>query len=733
MTEYDYPFHRMSGDCQEAVEHYRDALQELKSNPEDRDCLANAGQQLQNIRNFASRMRVPKLGQVANILEDVLAGVSAGRLRFDGDLAGLLVGAGDLFDQYLRTREVPSDQTAEIMKEIESLLFTNIGGETAQLDMEPLLPEFIASARDNVDNINRGLLSLEKEPSDRGALQGVYRSAHSLKGSALTMGFVRMGGLAHQMEDVLRELQKGQLRVAGDLCDALFEANDTLSLMLDTLAVNKRMKVDVEPKVKRLAGLLTSVQDNEECSEPEPVEEENQVRCGAGKNIDTRPTIPPMDTVRVSTAKLDELVNLADEACIAQNRLASEIDSLRRISARWQRSRREENRSLRLAETCSKNKIRPTSELAELGDSLDKAGRRLQEAAENASRHIKTLQLRSMEARMLPLALVFSTLPRVVRDLSRQFSKQVSFEVEGAETTIDKLVLEQIGDPLIHLVRNALDHGIEVPEVRRRYGKSETGRIHLQAKQERGKVLVTLRDDGRGINHHRLKEAAIEKGVVHQQQIESWNPAQLMELVFLPGLTTSALVSDISGRGVGLDVVRTNVARLGGQVEVASRMGHGTTFVMSLPLTLATAHALMIQCAGETLAIPISSVANSLQVSSSEIRAVRGGHAILSRGEMIPLRSLAAALGWDEPTGDPLGGGRAMLVVLQAGERRAGFVVEDILGEREIVTRELGAHLQEVPYVTGATILGSGEVALILDVPQLLWQQQGAWACSAGS
>jgi two-component system chemotaxis sensor kinase CheA len=599
--------------------------------------------------------------------------------------------------------------------------------------MEPLLPDFIASARDNLDNINRGLLNLEKEPSDRELLQGVYRSAHSLKGSALTMGFVRMGGLAHQMEDVLREMQKGQIRVAGDLCDALFEANDTLSLMLDTLAVTKRMKVDVGPNVKRLAGLLASAQNIEECSEPEPLKGEKHFRATAERSIDTRPTIPPMDTVRVSTAKLDELANLAGEACIAQNRLASEIDSLMRISDRWQRLKREENLSIRLAETCSENKISPSSELAELGDSLDKASRRLKEAAENASRHIKTLQHRSMETRMLPLSLIFDTLPRVVRDLSRQFSKQVDFEVEGAETIIDKLVLEQIGDPLIHLLRNALDHGIEVPEVRRRSGKSETGRIHLHAKQERGRVIVSLRDDGRGINHHRLKEVAIDKGIVDEKEIEGWNVAQLMELVFFPGLSTSGLVSDISGRGVGLDVVRTNVERLRGQIEVTSRMGKGTNFIMSLPLTLATAHALLIDCAGETLAIPISAVAKSLQVCRNEIRPVPGGHAILHRGDMIPLRSLAAALGWDEPAEDPLDVVRPMLVILQSGERRAGFVVEDIFGEQEIVTRDLGAHLQEVSYVAGATLLGSGEVALILDVPQLFWQQQGARACTAGS
>jgi two-component system chemotaxis sensor kinase CheA len=720
MTQDIDLFLTLKEDYREALEHCSDALHRLESNPEDWYYLEGACQQLRRIKGFTNRMNAPKLGQLARFLEDVLAAVTAGRFPFDEDLASLFFKGMDLFVHYLRSGKVRYNETAEVEAEIQPLLFGGVEEEGATQDMEPLLPDFIASARDNVDAINRGLSGLEKEPANGEFLQEVYRNAHSLKGSALTMGFKRMGRLAHHMEDVLRALQKGQLLMTHEVCGALFETNDVFSVMLDSLCVSKRMKVDATSRMKGLAKLLRGFQCEEENTGLESVKEAEQARVVTETGADTTPTISAMDTVRVSTAKLDELVNLVSEAFITKNRLANEISALVSICDRWQRLRRQEKVTLRLTETGSENMVRPVSELLEFGNSLDEISRRLQEAAENTGRHIETLQHRSMEIRMLPLARVFDTLPRAVRDISRQFGKQVNFEVEGGETTVDKRILEQISDPLIHILRNALDHGIESPEVRRRFGKLETGTIHLQAKQEGGKVLVTLRDDGRGIDPHRLKEVATARGLVDHNDIAGWTTAQLLKLIFLPGLSTRRLATNTSGRGVGMDVVRANVEGLNGQVKVTSELGKGTHFIMSLPLTLATVHALMIQCSGEMLAIPTVSVVKTLQVSRSEIRPVRGEHAILHQGEILPVRSLAAALGWDEQNGDSWEGGRAMLAVLQAEERRAGFIVDDILGEQEIVARDLDSRLQEIHFVAGATILGTGEVALILDVPQLL-------------
>jgi chemotaxis protein histidine kinase CheA len=383
MTEDTDLFLTLKDDYREALEHFNDALLRLENDPKDRDSLEKASRQLHNIKGFANRLRAPKLGQLAHIFEDVLVAVAEGSFPFDETLANLLFDGMDLFVQYLRTREVPSDKVAELVEEIEPLLFAAVEEEGAVKDMEPLLPDFIAAARDNVEAINRGLSSLEKEPSNSEVLQEVYRNAHSLKGSAMTMGFERMGKLAHYMEDVLRALQKEHLPVTPEACDALFETNDALSVMLDTLAASKRIKVDAESTMARLASLLSEFQMADRVGGVEPVRSVTEPRTP------TATAAPAMDTVRVPTAKLDELVNLAGEAAIAQIRLNDEVDGLIRIRERWQQMRRHKSFPLLPERIGVESGTSSVGQLAEFYNSLEETSRRLQEAAENTGRHIE--------------------------------------------------------------------------------------------------------------------------------------------------------------------------------------------------------------------------------------------------------------------------------------------------------------------------------------------------------
>ncbi|UCG13607.1 MAG: Hpt domain-containing protein [Deltaproteobacteria bacterium] len=717
MVEERDIFLTLKDDYREALEHLNDALLRLENNPQDHDSLKDAGRQLHNVKGFANRMRAPKLGQLAHLLEEVLASIKQDRIPLDDAVANLLFQAIDIFVHYLRTREVPTETVAPLVEEVEAKLFSVMEEEAAEQDLEALLPDFVAAARDNVEAINQGLYALEKEPSNDDTLREVYRNAHSLKGSALTMGFERMGRLAHRMEDLFRAFQTGHVRVTPDACDALFEANDAISVMLDTTAAGKRMRVNVEISMARMDDFLVeTTSDDSSDLEPEAPPPEPEAS--------TPPVTQPIDTVRVSTSKLDELVNLAGEAVIAQIRLANELGVLANICDSWQRLRLRAIDSFHPAAAESQGDMTLLHRLMELGDHMEQTSLRLQESAEYAGRCTESLQHKSMEIRMLPLALVFDTLPRAVRDLSRQFNKQLDFQVEGAQTTIDKRILEQLGDPLIHLLRNALDHGIESPEVRRQSGKPETATIRLRASQEGDKVILTLEDDGKGIDPRQLKEVAISKGFIKESEVTGWSEVQLLDLIFIPGLSTSALVTDISGRGMGTDVVRANVERLKGQVQVSSDLNKGTRFVISLPLTLATVHALMVCCAGEILAIPTLSVLEIVQAPTDEIKFSQGQRVIMLRGEVVPVRNLARTLGWQERNGEMLVRGRAMFVVLHSGERKAAFLVEELLGEQEIVTKDLGSHLQKVKFVAGATILGSGTVALILDVPQLFLQEQ---------
>ncbi|HYA01739.1 MAG TPA: Hpt domain-containing protein, partial [Syntrophobacteria bacterium] len=327
MTEETDLFLALKEDYQEALERLNEALLLLESEPENRDALGAATRQLHNIKGFANRMGAPKLGQMAHILEDILAGALDGRFPCDDSLADLLFRGLDLFVHYLRTRDVPTDQVASLVEESEGLLFPASEREGVGEDVQKLLPDFVAAARENVGAINQGLFKLEHEPADRETLQEVYRHAHSLKGSALTMGFERMGKLAHRMEDVLRAFQDGSLPVTSDVCDALFETNDALSTMLETVAASKRMKVNVEGTIARLERFLSGLRPGDvrrvskaAIPPPEPV---------------VMPTVAAIATVRVPIGKLDDLVNLAGEAAIGHTRLATAVESLARLRERW--------------------------------------------------------------------------------------------------------------------------------------------------------------------------------------------------------------------------------------------------------------------------------------------------------------------------------------------------------------------------------------------------------------
>jgi two-component system, chemotaxis family, sensor kinase CheA len=715
MPEETDLFLALKEDYQEALERLNEALLLLESEPENRDALGAATRQLHNVKGFANRMGAPKLGQMAHILEDILARALDGRFPFAGDLADLLFRGLDLFVHYLRTRDVPTDQVARLVEESEGLLFPASEREGVGEDVQKLLPDFVAAARENVAAINQGLFKLEHDPADRETLQEVYRHAHSLKGSALTMGFERMGKLAHRMEDVLRAFQDGSLPVTSDICDALFETNDALSTMLETVAASKRMKLNVEGTIAQLERFLSKLQ-------PGDARRTRKATVPPSEPMVTPAVpVPAIDTVRVPIGKLDDLVNLAGEAAIGHTRLATAVESLARLRERWRRFRVGEDLRGQGNGGDGPEAGVAADELVALGRGLEETSRELEEAAESTGRLIESLQHRSMEIRMLPLGIVFGTLPKAVRDLSRQFGKRVDFLLEGTETIIDKRILEQIGDPLIHLLRNALDHGIEMPEERRRLGKPEVGTLLLRARHDGSKVVLTLEDDGQGIDPKLLRETALRRGFLDKREAELWSESQLYDLVFLPGFSTSQIVTDISGRGMGLDVVRTNVEKLKGQVQVTSRLGTGTRFVISLPLTLATIQALLIRCGGEVFAVPMFSVAKTLHLAREAITPIQGKLAIVEEEEVIPVRSLTTALGWQEDE-SVRRSARLMLVVLQAGERKTAFVVEDILGGREIVTKELAGRLHQVRYLAGATILGSGQVALILDVPALVWQ-----------
>ena len=347
---------------------------------------------------------------------------------------------------------------------------------------------------------------------------------------------------------------------------------------------------------------------------------------------------------------------------------------------------------------------------------------RLTDELMETSRHIgritNELQAQIMKARMLPIDQLFTRFPRMVRDLARQAGKQVEFLVEGRETELDRTVIEQISDPLIHLLRNAVDHGIETPEERLKAGKPARGVIRLKASHEENSIVIVVEDDGRGIDLERVKAKALALGLVSEEQLERMSDQEITELVFLPGFSTAERASDVSGRGVGMDIVRNNIQAIGGSVRIRTQPGAGTRVILKLPLTLAIMRALLVEVGQGTYALPLGSVQEIVRVRPGEVHYVNQQAVILLRQEVLPVLSLSALLGFD---GGQLPRADLLCVVAISGDSKLGLVVDRLIGEQEVVIKSLGSYLGDIPGISGATILGDGRVGLILDVGRLIW------------
>jgi two-component system, chemotaxis family, sensor kinase CheA len=389
-------------------------------------------------------------------------------------------------------------------------------------------------------------------------------------------------------------------------------------------------------------------------------------------------------TIRIDVARLDALLNLVGELVIDRTRLFQLGTSL--------------------VDQFGDERI--------LGD--------LQQTALHIGRITDELQEQVMKSRMLPIESVFNRLPRVVRDVASKQGKQIDFIVEGKDTELDRSVIEEIGDPLLHLIRNGVDHGIETPEDRLAAGKPAVGRLKLSAQHADSFIVIALQDDGKGIDVDAVKRKAVERGVISQEQADRMSDQEAVQLIFAPGLSTAEKLSDVSGRGVGMDVVRANVEKINGSVEVETRKGNGTTFTIRLPLTLAIVQALLVRVAGGIYALPIHSVTETLRIEQNQIHQINHREAIVLREQVLPLVNLrhVFALGENEPSNSD---GR-LVVAVHTASRQVGLIVDGLVGEQEIVIKPLGQLVGDVAGVSGAAILGDGSVALIVDVAALIAQ-----------
>jgi two-component system chemotaxis sensor kinase CheA len=335
---------------------------------------------------------------------------------------------------------------------------------------------------------------------------------------------------------------------------------------------------------------------------------------------------------------------------------------------------------------------------------------------------VSEVQMQVLKMRMIPVEKVFKKFPRIVRNLARDLNKEVELQLFGEETELDRSVVDEIGDPLLHLIRNAMDHGIERPDEREAAGKSRQGTIVLSATHEGNQIVISIQDDGKGIDPDRIAAKALEKGLVTESQLAAMGTREILDLIFLPGFSTKEKTTDLSGRGVGMDVVRTNIKKLNGIIDIKNELGQGTKFILKLPLTLAIIQSLLVEVAGETYAVPLASVFETLRIDDQQFHMIGGQEVLKLRDSVLPLLRLRNLFGVE---GDCVAGEPCYVVIVGVAEKRIGLVVTRLLGQQEVAIKSLGKYLANLPGIAGSTILGDGRVALIVDPVGLVDSSEG--------
>jgi two-component system chemotaxis sensor kinase CheA len=605
-------------------------------------------------------------------------------------------------DQIQHLQKIISGVTTEIAAGVEKNSNANSGKnmdgdvhDTAEEPLKaedlPLISEFLVEADQHIESAEAALLELGSDASNKDAIGAIFRSFHTVKGVAGFLHLQQIGQLAHAAENLLDLGRQGKLTIAGPVLDICFESLDSLKVLLKRLAEASKSGGTIKQHegLGALLGRLKLAAEGKLTSKVSPLRgSENSAVTNPGLTpgaTESRPSGPQGNTggismqhadtmVRVSTTRLDSLINMVGELVIAEAMLTQNLSGI----------------------------VRGNPKLARNAAHLGKISRELQDL--------------TMSMRMVPIQGVFQKMTRLVRDLAAKSGKQIELILTGGETELDRNLVDALADPLVHMVRNSADHGIEMPADREKSGKSATGRIELKAYHQAGNIVVEITDDGKGLNKKRILEKGRQAGIVKENQ--ELSEQDIFKLIFHAGLSTAEKITDVSGRGVGMDVVRRNVEALRGRIDIVSTEGKGSTFTIRLPLTLAVIDGLILKVGAEHYILPITSIEQSLRPTADMLSTVHGrSEMCMVRGRVLPLIRLHKLFGVSPRSEDPTAG---LVVIVQDGDNRCCLLVDELLGQQQVVIKSLGQTTGTVQGVSGGAILGDGNVSLIIDVPGLM-------------
>jgi len=638
-------------------------------------------------------------------------------------------------------------------------------------EFQEILQDFLVESFELVEKLDEDLVELESNPEDLELLNGIFRVAHTVKGASSFLNFDVLTHLTHHMEDVLNRARHGELSITPDVMDVILESVDLMKALLEKIRdTSSDDGIDVSACVARLDKITggsgevetpaavapveeevveesSSSDDEDEIDydsmSPEEVEAEierllaerqeedrkkREAKIAAGEEVPQMPN-PDEEEAPKEEAKEEKAAPAPTPAPATQQQSSEKKEDpkaaapARKAPAQVEQTIRVDVKRLDHLMNLIGELVLAKNRLIKINDDVEERYEgeefleELNQVVSIVSLVTTDLQIAVMKTRMLPIGKVFNKFPRMIRDLSRELNKKIDLVISGEETELDKSIVEEIGDPLVHIIRNSCDHGIEAPEERVAKGKPEMGTIALKAYNEGNQIVIQIDDDGKGLDPNMLKNKSLEKGIITEKEADAMSDKEAFALIFKPGFSTAAQVTNVSGRGVGMDVVKTNIEKLNGIIDIDSEVGKGTSIKLKIPLTLAIIQALLVGVQEEHYAIPLASVLETVRISKDEIYTVEGKSVMRLRDDVLSLVHIGDIFEVERILD---ASEHAYVVVLGLGTSKLGLIVDTLVGQEEIVIKSLGDYLKGIEGIAGATIRGDGGVTLIVDVVALM-------------
>lgn len=682
-------------EAEEQIQQLDETIVQLEKKPDDLGLLNTIFRAAHTLKGAAASMGFDKLSTLTHRMENVLDNLRAGKLLLSEYIIDILLASldkmKDLKENIIATG-TDQGEIDNIVADLENILSGSIDNVSQpqkitqdNLELDEVEKNVIRSAE--VKGYNAYEIKIVLEPDCQMKSARVYLIFNNLK---------EQGEVIKSIPHT-RDLEKENFDDTFTLVFVSPEDIDILTNIIKSISEIKEVKITP-----------IHLEGNKEENKEQDKKEEAVYKTGSEQKDDKVKTdkkvkgLKVRQTVRVDVQRLETLMNLVGELVIDRTRLLDIGNGLKvRMNTK------------EYFKTLNNDGNNIKSDLSGNEDLLDS----LEEVSLHIGRITSDLQEEIMKARMFPIDQVFNRFPRMVRNLAQKAGKEIEFNIEGRETELDRTVIEEIGDPLIHLLRNAIDHGIETPEERLSKGKDRKGKINLKAYHQENQIVITVEDDGAGIDAEKIKAKAIEKGLISTDNADRLSQSEALNLIFLPGFSTSRKITDVSGRGVGMDIVRNHIEKINGTIDISTTPGKGTCFIIKLPLTLAINHSLLTRVGKGVYAFPLTNVVEIIDLKTIEIQKVQGRQVAVVRGRVLPLVYLGQALG---VINTPPEKENLFVVIVGLVEKQVGFIVDNLIGEQEIVIKSLGNFIGKISGIAGATILGDGSVALILDIQSLI-------------